>query len=148
MVRLGNGSSRNVRRNYDPFSVEPFVISLNIGQDERIIEFNEQGELKVDGEIAIILNEEEDSLSDRPECLDKVDRYLRKTYWYYIRGADLVSHESTVTDVRSYFVLSYVNIVGTFLVLATCNEGDIINANTFVRLGSGGRPSALLHPNP
>ncbi len=33
MVRLGNGSSRNVRTNYDPFSISPFVISLNIGQD-------------------------------------------------------------------------------------------------------------------
>ena len=49
-----------------------------------------------------------------------------------------------MTDVRSYFVLTYVNIVGTFLVIATCNNEEIINANTFVRLGSGGRPSALI----
>ena len=58
MVRLGNGASRNFRTNYDPFSIEPFVISLRIGQDERIVEFNEQGELVVDGEIAIVLTEE------------------------------------------------------------------------------------------
>ena len=43
MVRLGNGFSRNVKAKYDPFSVEPFVLSINIGQDENIVELNEKG---------------------------------------------------------------------------------------------------------
>ena len=43
MVRLGNGFSRNVKTRYDPFSVEPFVLSINIGQDENIVELNEKG---------------------------------------------------------------------------------------------------------
>ena len=42
-------------------------------------------------------------------------------------------------------MLTYVNIVGTFMVIATC-DGDVIKANTFVRLGAGGKPSSQLDP--
>ena len=33
MVRLGNGFSSKIKTNYDPFAVDPFVMSLKIGED-------------------------------------------------------------------------------------------------------------------
>jgi hypothetical protein len=80
-------------------------------------------------------------------CKDKADRYLRKTYWYYIRGADLIQEQTISTNLRNYFLFTYVNIVGTFFVIATCDSNEVINANTFVRLGPGGQPSERLKPN-
>lgn len=35
-----------------------------------------------------------------------------------------------------YQILSYINVVGTFLVITSC-EGEEVQANTFVRLGRG-----------
>ena len=34
-------------------------------------------------------------------------------------------------------MLTYVNIVGTFLVIGSCDADDNIQVNTFVRLGAG-----------
>ena len=63
-----------------------------------------------------------------------------------MRGADLVNKETIATDKRFYFVFTYVNIVGTFMVITTCDGEEIIKANTFVRLGGGGKPSSQLIP--
>lgn len=34
-------------------------------------------------------------------------------------------------------VLTYINVVGTFLVIGSCNDENAIQINTFVRLGAG-----------
>lgn len=49
MVRLGNGHSSQLKTNYSPFNINPFVLSLKIGQEENIVEFDEGGNLRVDG---------------------------------------------------------------------------------------------------
>ena len=85
-------------------------------------------------EITIDKKEEED------RCLKQSDIYLKRTYWYYLRGAPIISQRRVVTKEREYQILTYVNIVGTFLVVASC-KGDEITANTFVRLGRGGVPT-------
>ena len=43
----------------------------------------------------------------------------------------------SLTSLRLYIVITYVNIVGTFLVIGSCDADDIIHVNTFVRLGAG-----------
>ena len=55
MVRLGNGYSNKIRTNYDPFAVDPFVMSLKIGDDETFLNLDEYGNLKVNGQVATIL---------------------------------------------------------------------------------------------
>ena len=42
-----------------------------------------------------------------------------------------------MTSLRVYSVLTYINIVGTFLVIGSCDANDVIQINTFVRLGAG-----------
>ena len=146
MVRLGNGYSSNIRTNYDPFDVDPFILSLKIGDDEKFIQLDEFGNLRVNGQVANALVEEEDYASQRDICFEKADNFLRKTYWYYLRGADLVNKETIITDKKDYFVMTYVNVVGTFLIITECNGEQVIKANTFVRLAGGGKPSAQLIP--
>ena len=62
---------------------------------------------------------------------------MRKNYWYYLDKARLIHQESILTTRRLYVVLTYVNIVGTFLVIGSCDENDVVQVNTFVRLGAG-----------
>ena len=69
-----------------------------------------------------------------------VDEYIRKRYWYYLGGGDpavLVHHDHLQTTQRLYFVLTYLNRVGTFFVISSCNDKDQVSVNTFVRLGGG-----------
>ena len=145
MVRLGNGYSKQHKTNYEPANIQPFVISVNIGEDESVLALSESGELKVDGKI--ISNDGGEEEESDNKCLNDADYYLRKRFWYFIRGADLVSSDSIQTNIRTYLLLTYVNIVGTFFVITSCEDGDIINVNTFVRLGAGGRPSHKLEAN-
>ena len=48
----------------------------------------------------------------------------------------MISMEGLTTNLRVYALLTYINIVGTFLVITSCSE-EIVKANTFVRLGAG-----------
>lgn len=66
-----------------------------------------------------------------------MDDHVRKTYWYYLDKARLIHQESILTTLRLYVVLTYVNIVGTFLVIGSCDANDVVQVNTFVRLGAG-----------
>lgn len=71
------------------------------------------------------------------EC---VDSYIRSRYWYYLGGRDpalLLHAEPIATNRRTYVVANYVNIVGHFLVIASCNGSDTVIVHTFVRLGNG-----------
>ena len=66
-----------------------------------------------------------------------VDEHIRKKYWYYLQKANIIHNEHILTSLRLYIVITYVNIVGTFLVIGSCDADDIIHVNTFVRLGAG-----------
>ena len=76
------------------------------------------------------------------------DAFLRKTYWYYLNQAEMISKEALTTNLRKYALLTYTNIVGTFLVITSCEE-EVVKANTFVRLGAGnisGGTSIVIDP--
>ena len=66
-----------------------------------------------------------------------MDNFTRTTYWYYLQDATLVHTESIVTTQRFYCLATYVNIVGTFLVIGSSDAQDVSQVNTFVRLGAG-----------
>jgi len=67
-----------------------------------------------------------------------VDKYLRETYWYYLRAADIVYQSNVNTKSSLMFFVIYRNIVGTFLVITTWEKvGQTTQVNTFVRLGNG-----------
>jgi len=67
-----------------------------------------------------------------------IDTYLRNTFWYYLKGADIFYQANVNTrDSFLYFVI-YRNIVGTFLVITTWDRtAQTSQVNTFVRLGNG-----------
>lgn len=67
-----------------------------------------------------------------------VDTYLRQTYWYYLRNANIV-YQANVNTLNSFlFFVIYRNLVGTFLVITTWDKaGQTTQVNTFVRLGDG-----------
>ena len=140
-VRLGNGFSKDVETPYSPVNIQPFIISLRLAHGEYLIERDENGDYRINGKLIQFENEE-----DKVEEIDLdlktqvVDEFIRKRYWYYLGGRDpavLVHHETLQTTKRVYFVLTYINIVGTFLVISSCDEKDNVFINTFVRLGAG-----------
>ena len=49
MVRLGAGSQSNIQSSSEPITIDPFVLTLKLSEGEKQIEFNEQGDLLVDG---------------------------------------------------------------------------------------------------
>ena len=51
--------------------------------------------------------------------------------------AFLVHKHGLLTTERVYAVITYINIVGTFLGIASCDHDDNVKVNTFVRLGPG-----------
>jgi hypothetical protein len=67
-----------------------------------------------------------------------IDTYLRQTYWYYLRNANIV-YQANVNTLNSFlFFVIYRNLVGTFLVITTWDKaGQTTQVNTFVRLGDG-----------
>ena len=96
----------------------------------------------------ISVDEDEENLTadDIDEKIKKIDEYARKRYWYYLSGRDeaiLVHSERIVTSLRVYVVLTYINIVGTFLGIFSCDKADNIYVNTFVRLGGGYKSTNL-----
>lgn len=137
LVRLGNGYSTNVQTNYDPVSIDPFIITMNLGEGEVQIELADDGTLTIDGQVIDLTNNPQvDPTEEEARCIALSDAYLRRTYWYYLNRAALISQEGLATNVRVYALLTYTNIVGTFLVITSCEE-EIVKANTFVRLGEG-----------
>jgi hypothetical protein len=72
------------------------------------------------------------------EVFPTVDKYLRATYWYYLRAAGIV-YQANVDTLKTFlFFTIYRNIVGTFLVISTWDKAEqTIQVNTFVRLGDG-----------
>jgi hypothetical protein len=67
-----------------------------------------------------------------------VDKYLRETYWYYLRGATIFYQSNVNTKQSFLYFIIYRNIVGTFLVITTWDKVDqTTQVNTFVRLGNG-----------
>lgn len=72
------------------------------------------------------------------DVFPSVDTYLRQTYWYYLRNANII-YQANVNTLNSFlFFVIYRNLVGTFLVITTWNKaGQTTQVNTFVRLGDG-----------
>ena len=138
-VRLGNGYSEDISTPYSPVDIDPFIISLRLKHGEYLIEMDEDGNFRINGELINIEGEEQETITQ--EELDAktaaIDEYVRKNYWYYLNGAKLIHSESILTTQRVYSVLTYVNIVGTFLVIGSCDANDVVQVNTFVRLGAG-----------
>lgn len=138
LVRLGNGDRNGQPEGYNPAAIEPFTITLkDIDGVDIVIANNEQGELTVDGDGVNVVGGDDDSTPEEVnKCKDLSDAFLRKNYWYYLNGAKLAHEEVLPARGRVYQILSYINVVGTFLVITSC-EGEQVQSNTFVRLGRG-----------
>lgn len=76
----------------------------------------------------------------------KLDEHIRQKYWYYLRDAAIIHTDSIPTNQRVYALFTYVNIVGTFLVIANCDNNDVMQVNTFVRLGAGAKSPEQVKP--
>ena len=150
-VRLGNGYDENIDTLYDPVDIQPFVISLRLTHGEFLIEIDENGDvICVDGvynqfcpDPSLINGGGNGNGIDlggfTQEKVQLLDEYIRANYWQYVRGAKIIHFETIPTSLRLYAVFTYVNIVGTFLVITSCDADDVIQVNTFVRLGAGSR---------
>lgn len=75
-----------------------------------------------------------------------IDTFLKKKYWFYLRDAINVHEGSILTSERVYTVFTYVNIVGTFLAIGSCDNENKITINTFVRLGTGAASTKKIEP--
>lgn len=148
-VRLGNGYEEGVTTNYQPVDINPFVISLRLKHGEFLIEIDENGEIQcVEGGYCPeppVVNEN-GALTITDEKCAKLDDFIRENYWHYLTGAAIIHFESIPTTQRVYAVFTYVNIVGTFLVISSCDNDDVMHVNTFVRLGAGAKDPSEIKP--
>ena len=139
-VRLGNGYSKDIQTPYSPVDIDPFIISLRLKHGEYLIEMDEDGNFRINGQLINVQGEEEGQ-TFTPEELDAkcaaIDTHVREKYWYYLRGAQIIHKETILTTQRVYCLLTYINIVGTFLVIGSTSADDVVQVNTFVRLGAG-----------
>lgn len=148
-VRLGNGDDANINTPYEAVSIDPFVISLRMKHGETLIEIDENGNvICFEGlfnefcpdPTAIDGGSNGADLGDfSQEKVEALDQYIRDNYWQYVDGAKLINFDTIPTTLRLYAVFTYINIVGTFLVIASCDFDDVIQINTFVRIGGGQR---------
>ena len=126
-VRVGNGSPNG--NNDEPMNIDPFIITISDSEQNTEEVTFQDGVITIGGE-EVPVGQVENS------CMNMSDEVLRKQYWYYLNGAELISKTAIAIPQRTYAVLTYMNIVGTFLVISSC-EADQVTANTFVRLGKG-----------
>ena len=111
-VRVGNGSP-NGNSSSQPLNIDPFIITItDSGQDTQEVTFQD-GVITINGQI-VPVDQVENS------CMEKSDEVLRKQYWYYLNRAELISKTAIATPERTYAVLTYINIVGTFLIISSC----------------------------
>jgi len=152
LVRLGNGFQANSEAKYAGVQVDPVNLSFKLGEGEFFVDTNEKGELQVNGEVVadsnegsvplvvvsapvVITDESKAKLAQRCTLLDK---WIRENNWHYLRDAENVHRSGRITNQRNYCVFNYVNIVGTFFVLASTDlDGEDSSLDTFVRLGDG-----------
>lgn len=64
-----------------------------------------------------------------------LDQQLKKTFWYFLRGAKRLMHSWNKGD---YGTMAYGNVVGTFLVHYRCPTPTTLSVCSFVRLAAGG----------
>lgn len=140
-----------MKTRYGPVKIEPFIISLRLNQGEYLIEVDEKGDFTVNGELFEVDEKEEIPEVNINEHIACADKFIRSRYWYYLAGRDpalLLHAEPIATNKRTYVVMNYVNIVGHFLVISSCNEKSTSIVHTFVRLGNGYMASEIEEVQP
>lgn len=148
LVRLGNGYQAGSEALYGPIQVNPINLSFKLGDGEFFVDTNEQGELQINGEVVAegnngsvetpVVSDEDENKKKLAQRCKLLDSWIRENNWHYLRGADNVHRSGRITNQRSYCVFNYVNIVGTFFVLASTDlSGEDQSLDTFVRLGDG-----------
>lgn len=76
--------------------------------------------------------------ADLSTVVPAIDKQVRRAYWYYLRGANLLFQANIDVPERFISFFIYRNIVGTFLVIGSWNKTiQEAEVNTFVRLGNG-----------
>lgn len=143
-VRLGNSvDSTGSTGNYKPVLIDPFVVSIALGPNEYMVVVSPDGTIKVTGNLTLYENEKNGQptfniTADMNEKGQKVDQFNRDQYWYYLNNSTLIAETSLATNDQYYFVLVYVNPIGTFLSISHWNLKDKTSGiNTLVRLGDG-----------
>lgn len=142
-VRLGNGYAAGSGALYEPVKIDPLVLQLQLGEEEFQVTINDDGSISVVGGDSqegenTNTNTGFDVEKDMNEKCGFVNTFITDKYWYYLRGASVLSASHTPTSQRYYCVFVYVNIVGTFLVIGNYElETQASAVNTFVRLGNG-----------
>ena len=76
--------------------------------------------------------------ADITEIVPAIDKEVRRAYWYYLRGANLLYQANIDVAERFINFFIYRNVVGTFLVIGSWDKASQqAQINTFVRLGNG-----------
>jgi hypothetical protein len=64
--------------------------------------------------------------------------FARKKFWYYLDEAKVIYSSVGSTEERSYCLVAYLNVAGTFFVLGSDEHATkTCSVNTFVRAGNG-----------
>ena len=119
-------------------SIEPYIISLKLSPFELILEDSPQNKTSQEVNTTSNLSAVASNKNQLQENKNKIDQYLRKTYWYYLDKAYLMSTNTLLTNQKLYVILTYINITGTYMVMASIDDKTTdIKVNTFLRLGAG-----------
>lgn len=145
LVRLGNGYAKNSNANYKPVNLRLSHFRYSLGAGQYLIDVSDCGDVHLNGKE--LSNDLEDNLGKRKhgehegdlveKCKD-FSEYTRKKFWYYLADAHVVYSSSGSTADRTYCLITYVNVAGTFFVIGSdAAKTHVCEVNTFVRLGNG-----------
>ena len=61
------------------------------------------------------------------DIVNGLDKEIRRSYWYYLRGANIIYEANVDTPNRYIIFFFYRNGVGTFLTIASWDKGKSIS---------------------
>ena len=145
LVRLGNGYGKDSGANYKPVELGLAHFRYSLGTGQYLIDVSDCGDVKLNGKVlSDNLNDnlkKEHNHGSEDDLVAKCKNfheYTKKKFWYYLDEAKVIYSSVGSTVERSYCLVAYLNVAGTFFVLGSDDhQSHTCSVNTFVRAGNG-----------
>ena len=133
-VRLGEGAP-SMANIFDPITINPFAISLNLGLGEyQVPQFKKDEEPRWSEQWARQQFYRTPAAEIGATRCVELDKVARRNYYYYLDGAILLSDSNSAFGSYCYCMNTYVNRIGIWQVIGSYTPFGV-QINTFVRLG-------------
>ena len=119
-LRIGAGYPSLEKNETSVFATS--VIPIGVVKEEFLLDKSASGEVVYNGEG--VIGQEKQALTQAivDEMGRKVEEYARLKYWQYLRNSEVVEYSSTLWGQTLYVMLTYVNVMGRFLVVGSYDK--------------------------